>query len=119
MRFVLYPHPGAVAEKPRRRGMPMAATTGGASQLVDRLANDTQFRDSIEAAPTLHDKGELIRAAGYGDVSLDGVQAALKDKLVAMGAGVQVDPARAQRAEELFVKLAAEPELQQALNAAA
>jgi predicted ribosomally synthesized peptide with nif11-like leader len=94
-------------------------TAGSASQLVDRLANDAQFRESLEAAPALHDKAQVIRAAGYGDLSLDAIQAALKERLAAVGAGVQVDPARVKRVEELFLKAATDQELQQALQAAA
>jgi predicted ribosomally synthesized peptide with nif11-like leader len=97
----------------------MAKDTGdSASQLVQRLANDPQFRETVNTAPTLHDKAQLIRAAGYGDVSLDAVQAALKAQLSAMGAGVQVDPERVRRTEELFIKAATDQELQQALRAA-
>jgi predicted ribosomally synthesized peptide with nif11-like leader len=94
-------------------------TASSASQLVDRLVNDAPFRESLDAAPTLHAKGELLRAAGYGDVSLDAIQAAVKEQLAALGAGVQVDPARVKRVEELFRKAATDKELQQALQAAA
>ena len=73
----------------------------------------------MEAAPTLHAKAELVRAAGYGDITLDAVQAALKEQLKAAGAGVQVDPARVKRTEELFFKAATDQELRQALQAAA
>jgi len=95
-----------------------ANPAGSASQLVDRLVNDAQFRESLEAAPTLHDKGQVVRAAGYGDVSVAGIQEAAKKQLAAMGAGVQVDPERAKRVEELFVKAITDQELQQALQAA-
>ncbi len=61
----------------------------------------------------------MIRAAGYGDVSLDSVRAALKERLAAMGAGVHVDPERAKGAEELFLKAVTDQELRQALQAAA
>jgi predicted ribosomally synthesized peptide with nif11-like leader len=98
----------------------MAKNTGdSASQLVDRLVNDAQFRESLEAAPTLHAKAQVLKAAGYGDVSLDGIQEAFKQQLAAVGAGVQVDPARVKRVEELFRKTATDNELQQALQAAA
>jgi predicted ribosomally synthesized peptide with nif11-like leader len=90
-----------------------------ASQLVDRLVNDAQFRESVTAAPTLHDQAEVIRAAGYGDVSLEAIQTAVKEQAAALGAGVQVDPARVKRVEELFLKAATDKELQQALQAAA
>jgi predicted ribosomally synthesized peptide with nif11-like leader len=89
-----------------------------ASQLIDRLVNDAQFRESLDAAPTLHAKAQVVRAAGYGDVSLDAIQAAVRKQLAAMGAGVQVDPERANRTEELFLKAATDQELQQALQAA-
>jgi predicted ribosomally synthesized peptide with nif11-like leader len=98
----------------------LAKSTGdSARQLVDRLVNDAQFRESVDAAPTLHAKGQVLRAAGYGDVSLDAIQAAVKEQLAALGAGVQVDPARVKRVEELFLKIAADQELQRALQAAA
>src|SRR4051794_3712099 len=101
-------------------GIAMATNTADrASALVDRWTNDAQFRESVEAAPTLHDKAETIKAAGHGDLSLDELHTTIKDKLIAVGAGVQVDPARAQRAEELFFKAATDHELQQALQAAA
>jgi predicted ribosomally synthesized peptide with nif11-like leader len=90
-----------------------------AKQLVDRLVNDAQFRESVTAAPTLHDQAEVIRAAGYGDVSLEAIHAAVKEQAAAMGAGVQVDPARVKRVEELFLKAATDQELRQALQAAA
>lgn len=89
-----------------------------ASQLVDRLVTDAQFRQSLDAAPSLHAKAEVVRAAGFGDVNLEAVQEAAKQQLTAMGAGVQVDPARARRVEELFHKTATDRELQQALQAA-
>ena len=94
-------------------------TAKSASQLVDRLVNDAQFRETVETAPALHDKAQVIRAAGYGDLSLDAIREALKERLAAVGAGVQVDPARAKRVEELFLKAASDKELQQALQAAA
>ncbi len=83
----------------------MAENRGdSASQLVDRLANDAQFRASLEGASTLHDKAEVVKAAGYGDVNLDAIQAAAKDKLAALGAGVQVAPERVKRVEELYLR---------------
>ena len=94
-------------------------TAESASQLIDRLVNDAQFRKTVDAAPTPHDKAQVIRAAGYGDVSLHAIQAALKERLTAVGAGVQADPARAKRVEELFFKAATDKELQQAIQAAA
>jgi len=93
-------------------------TPDSASQLVDRLVNDAQFRDTILAAPTAHDKAQIIKAAGYGDVSLDAIRAAMKKQAAAIGAGVQVDPERTKRAEQLFLKAATDKELQQALRAA-
>src|SRR5262245_54168070 len=90
-----------------------------ASQLVERLVQDAQCRESPEAAPTPHDKGQLLKAAGYGDISLDAIQAALKEQLVALSAGVQVNPARVKRTEELFLKAATDQQLQQALQTAA
>jgi predicted ribosomally synthesized peptide with nif11-like leader len=94
-------------------------TADSASQLVDRLVNDAQFRESLEAAPTLHDKAQLIKAAGYGDVNVDDVRAALKEQLRDFGAGAQVDPERTKRVEELYHKLTTDKALQQALLAAA
>jgi predicted ribosomally synthesized peptide with nif11-like leader len=94
-------------------------TADSARQLVDRLVNDAQFRDSVTAAPTAHDRAQLIRAAGYGDLSLDAIREAAKEQAAALGAGVQVDPARVKRVEELFLKAATDQELQQALQAAA
>jgi len=94
-------------------------TADSASQLVDRLVNDAQFRETVAAAPTLHDKAQVITAAGYGNVNLHEIQEAVKERLTAVGAGVQVDPERAKRAEELFFKAAYDKELQQALQAAA
>jgi predicted ribosomally synthesized peptide with nif11-like leader len=103
-----------------KKGELMTANAGdSASQLIDRLVNDAQFRDSLEAAPTLHAKAQVVRAAGYGDVSLDAIQAAVRKQLAALGAVVQVDPERAKRVEELFLKAATDQELQQALQAAA
>jgi predicted ribosomally synthesized peptide with nif11-like leader len=96
-----------------------ANTADSASQLAERLVNDAQFRETIEAAPTLHDKAQVIRAAGYGDLSLDEIREALKERLAAVGAGVQLDPARVKRVEELFLKATSDQELQQALQAAA
>ena len=61
-------------------------TADRASQLVDRLANDAQFRESLDAAPTLHAKAEIVKAAGYGDVSLDAIREALKERAAALGA---------------------------------
>src|SRR5262249_47695054 len=90
-----------------------------AKQLVDRLMNDAQFRDSLETAPTLHDKGKVLEAAGYGDVNAEEIQAAVKEQLRAMSAGVQVDPARVKRVEEMFLKVATDEALQQALQSAA
>ena len=94
-------------------------TADSASQLVDRLVNDAQFRDTVVAAPTAHEKAQLIRAAGYGDVSMDAIQEAVKEQLRPMGAGVQVDPERVKRVEALFLKAATDQGLQQALQAAA
>src|SRR5262249_16693053 len=112
--------PRHCAREARGRGKRMATDTADKSrQLVDRLANDPQFRESLDAAPTLHDKAQVIRAAGYGDVSLESVQAALKEQLRAAGAGVHVDPARVKRTEGLLVKVGTDQELQQALEAAA
>jgi predicted ribosomally synthesized peptide with nif11-like leader len=89
-----------------------------ARRFVDRMMNDAQFRESIDAAPTLHAKGQVLKAAGYGDVSLEAIQEAAKEQAAALGAGVQVDPARVQRVEELFSKAATDQELQQALQGA-
>jgi predicted ribosomally synthesized peptide with nif11-like leader len=89
-----------------------------ASQLIDRLENDAQFRESVTAAPTPHAKAQVIIAAGYGDISLDAIQAVMKERATALGAGVQVDPERVKRAEELFFKAATDQGLQQALQAA-
>ena len=94
-------------------------TANTASQFIDRLANDAQFRDTVAAAPTLHAKAELIRAAGYGDLSLDAIREAVKEQAAALGAGVQVDPARVKRVEELFLKIGTDQELLQALQSAA
>ena len=58
-------------------------------------------------------------AAGYGDLSVDAIQVALKERLAAVGAGAQVDPERVKRTEELFIKAATDQELQQAPQAAA
>ena len=60
-------------------------TADRARQLVDRLGNDAQFRESLEAAPTLHDKAEIVRAAGYGDVRLDAIQEAFKERATTLG----------------------------------
>ena len=95
------------------------STVDSTSEFLDRLMNDAQFRESLEAAPTQHDKGQLIVAAGYNNVNADALRVALKDQLAAVGAGVKVDPARAKRAEELFAKAGTDKELQQALQAAA
>jgi predicted ribosomally synthesized peptide with nif11-like leader len=94
-------------------------TPDSARRFVDRLMNDAQFRESINAAPTLHAKGQVLKAAGYGDVSMQAIQEAAKEQAAALGAGVQVDPARVKRVEELFRKAATDQELQQALQAAA
>src|SRR4051812_27320410 len=94
-------------------------TTDSASQLVDRLVNDAQFRESVAAAPTVHDKTQVVMTAGYGDLSVDAIQVALKERLAAVGAGAQGDPERVQRTEELFIKAATDQELQQALQATA
>jgi predicted ribosomally synthesized peptide with nif11-like leader len=94
-------------------------TAGSASQLVDRLVNDAQFRESLEAAPTIHDKAQVIKAAGYGDVNVDAIKVAVKEQLRAFGAGVQADPERTKRVEELYFKALTDQELQQALQAAA
>jgi predicted ribosomally synthesized peptide with nif11-like leader len=96
-----------------------ANTADSASQLVDRLVNDAQFRDTVTAAPTRHDQAQVIRAAGYGDVSMDAILEALKEQAAALGAGVQVDPERVKRVEELCGRVATDPELRQALQAAA
>ena len=56
-----------------------------ARQLVDRLANDAQFRESVKAAPTRHDKAQVIMAAGYGDARLDAIQEAFKERATAEG----------------------------------
>src|SRR5262249_34869067 len=102
-----------------RKGKHMAKDTAdSASQLVDRLINDAQFRETVTAAPTAHARAEMVRADGYGDVSLDAIQEAVKERLTAVGAGGQADPERAKRAEELFLKAASDQELQQALQAA-
>ncbi|HEY7062216.1 MAG TPA: Nif11-like leader peptide family natural product precursor [Chloroflexota bacterium] len=92
--------------------------TNTADQLVDRLVNDAQFRESITAAPTPHDKAQVVMAAGYGNVSLDAIQEAMKKRAATLGAGVQVDPERVKRVEELFLKLTTDQELRQALQAA-
>jgi len=94
-------------------------TANTASQFIDRLENDAQFQASLEAAPTLHDKAQVVRAAGYGDVNLDAIEEALKQRLAAVGTGVQVDPARVKRVEELFLKIGTDQELLQALQSAA
>ena len=94
-------------------------TADSARQLVDRLVNDAQFRETVTAAPTLHDKAQEVRAAGYGDVSLDAIREAMKERATALGAGIQVAPERVKRTEELFLKAATDKELQQALQAAA
>jgi predicted ribosomally synthesized peptide with nif11-like leader len=93
-------------------------TADSASQLVDRMVNDAQFRESVEAAPTVQDKAQVIKAAGYGDVNLDDVRVAVKEQLRAFGAGVQVDPERVKRVEELYFKAASDQNLLQALVAA-
>jgi predicted ribosomally synthesized peptide with nif11-like leader len=94
-------------------------TDSSARELVDRLINDAPFQAAINAAPTRHDQLQVILAAGYDDVSVDAIRAALKVQLAAIGAGVQVDPARVTLVHELFAKAATDPELRQALQAAA
>jgi predicted ribosomally synthesized peptide with nif11-like leader len=89
-----------------------------ATQLVERLVNDAQFRETVVAAPTLHAKAQVVKAAGYGDVSVEAIQTAMKEQLAALGAGVQVDPERVKRVEALFLKANTDKELQQALQGA-
>jgi len=94
-------------------------TVDSTREFLDRLMNDAQFRESVEAAPTLHDRGQVLLAAGYRDINMETFQEAVKQQAAALGAGVQVDPERVKRVEALFVKAATDPELQQALQAAA